>query len=62
MQTTDENVLHALWDFTKKRAISKFNRLEYPAINDWLDKMEMTAKYNFRTCKFHGYIPNASEL
>lgn len=62
MLTTGEKILPAHWDFTKKRAVSKFNRLEYPAINDWLDKMEMAGKDYFRTCKFQGYIPNAAEL
>lgn len=62
MLTTGEKILPSHWDFEAKRAIVKYNKLEYPAINDWLDKMEMAAKDYIRNCKFQGYIPLATEL
>ena len=62
MLTTGEKILPAHWDFKAKRAVVKFNRLEYPAVNDWLDKMEMAAKDYIRNCKFQSYTPTANEL
>ena len=62
MLTTGEKILPAHWDFGAKRAVVKYNKLEYPAVNDWLDKMEMAAKDYVRSCKFQGYIPTAAEL
>lgn len=62
MLTTSEKILPEHWDPKTKRAIVKYNRLEYPAINDWLSKMEMAAKDYFRSCKFEGFIPTAIQL
>lgn len=62
MLTTGEKILPEHWDPTTKRAVIKYNRLEYPAINDWLSKMEMAAKDYFRSCKFEGFIPTAVQL
>jgi integrase len=62
MLTTGEKILPDHWDATAKRAIVKYNRLEYPAINDWLSKMERAAKDYFRSCKFEGFIPTAAQL
>lgn len=62
MLTTSEKILPEHWDSKTKRAIVKYNRLEYNAINDWLSKMEMAAKDYFRSCKFEGFIPTAIQL
>ncbi len=62
MLTTSEKILPEHWDPKTKRAIVKYNRLEYNAINDWLSKMEMAAKDYFRSCKFEGFIPTAIQL
>lgn len=62
MLTTSERILPAHWDFINKRALVKYNKFEYPLINDWLDKMEMSAKDYFRNCKFQGQIPSAAEI
>lgn len=62
MLTTGEKILPEHWNPNTKRAIIKYNRLEYSAINDWLSKMEMAAKDYFRSCKFEGFIPTASQL
>lgn len=62
MLTTGEKILPEHWDSTTKRAIVKYNRIEYASINDWLSKMEMAAKDYFRSCKFEGFIPTAAQL
>ena len=60
--TTGEKILPTHWDFKNKRAITKFDKIDYPSINDWLDKMEIEAKDFFRNCKFQGKIPSALEI
>ena len=62
MLTAGEKIIPAHWDFDSKRAIVKFNRLEYPLINDWLDKIEMAAKDFYRSSKLQGLTPTAATI
>jgi integrase len=62
MVTAREKILPDHWDSNTKRAIVKYNRLEYPLINDWLDKMEMAAKDFYRNTKLQGEIPTAAAI
>jgi integrase len=62
MLTCGERILPVHWDFENKRAIVKYNRLEYPSINDWLDKIEMAAKDHFRDCRLQGVFPTAANI
>jgi hypothetical protein len=62
MLTAGERILPSHWDFQAKRAIVKYNKTEYPLINDWLDKIEMAAKDFYRTCKLQGLTPTASSI
>jgi len=62
MLTAGEKISPAHWDFETKRAVVKFNRLEYPLINDWLDKMEMAAKDFYRNSKLQGLTPTAASI
>jgi integrase len=59
MLTTGEKILPAHWDFKRKRANVTKNRLEYPAINDWLNKIELAARDYFRSCRYDGIEPAA---
>lgn len=60
MLTAGEKILPEHWDLKEKRAITKYNRIEYPLINDWLDKIEMAAKDFYRTTKLQGVVPTAA--
>lgn len=60
--TAGEKILPAHWDFENKRALAKYNRFEYPLINDWLDKIEMAAKDFYRTSKLQGITPTAASI
>lgn len=62
MVTAREKILPEHWDFTRKRAITKFNRSEYPLLNDWLDKIEMASKDFFRHCRLEGVNPTAQMI
>lgn len=59
MLTTGEKILPEHWDYGKQRAVIGKNRVEYSAINDWLNKVEMTAKEFFRNCRYDGIVPDA---
>lgn len=62
MLTAGEKILPAHWDFGVKRAIVKYNRVDYPLVNDWLDKIEMAAKDFYRTCRLQGNVPTAANI
>lgn len=62
MLTAGEKILPTHWDFKEKRAIVKYNKIEYSQLNDWLDKIEMAAKDFYRTCRLQGVIPSASNI
>ena len=62
MLTAGEKILPTHWDFKEKRAIVKYNRIEYSQLNDWLDKIEMAAKDFYRTCRLQGIVPTAGSI
>src|SRR5689334_176084 len=62
MLTAGEKILPTHWDFKEKRAVVKYNRQEYPLLNDWLDKIEMAAKDFYRTSKLQGIVPTDATI
>jgi hypothetical protein len=62
MLTAGEKILPEHWDFTTKRANIKFNKQEYPLLNDWLNKIEMAAKDFYRNIRLQGTSPTASNI
>jgi integrase len=57
--TTGEKILPTHWDVITKRAVVSHNKSEYSRLNDWLDKIVITAKEGFRDFRFRGINPTA---
>jgi integrase len=58
--TTGEKILPSHWDSSLKRAVVSLNKNEYSRLNDWLDKIVLTAKEGFRDYRFRGINPTAA--